>query len=123
MEKFKLDLDPSKYKLSVTFFPRTIGADGNGVKISIDEIIEKSSSTEYFLKVSKLRAQPNKEVRRRYKVKFPCFVPHVFLSGGSSIDNIIDQTNFLLCDWDFSTSEEARTNFPIIASILQKHSI
>src|SRR5579859_4456181 len=113
MEQFKLNVDTTKYKLSVTYLRKTVGQESVCVTVAIDELINKSFAIEYVNSVEELRGIEDKEERDKAKAEFPCFTPHAVLRDGAKVEDIIDETHFLFGDVDFETGADADSQFPV----------
>jgi hypothetical protein len=123
MEQFKLNVDATKFKIAVTYFRKTIGQESVCVKVAIDELINKSSTTEYINSVEELRKIDDDNERDKAKSEFPCFTPHAILRDGATTTDIVDETNFLFGDADFRQRSDSESQFPIIQGILEPHLI
>lgn len=121
MNEYKLEIETTNFNLHTTHFPQTLGTDQKGQRVSIVDVINRSSTEEYHQSVLKLRSIEDEKLRKRSKYEFPCITPHVVVAGGAEKDNIIEETNMLLCDWDFALGEVAREKFPTIAKVLGKY--
>src|SRR5579859_4800503 len=119
MEQFKLNVDTTKYKLSVTYLRKTVGQESVCVTVAIDELINKSSSTEYINSVEELRGIEDKEERDKAKAEFPCFIPHALVRNGVKLEDIADETHFLFGDVDFETEADSESQYPIILEIIR----
>lgn len=122
MEKFKLKVD-EKYVTYVTLFPKVIGSDDKGTVVSIEDVINTTSTPEHDAATRRVGTIENKKTRDRYKKKFPCVAPAVLLEGGAEIKHILQWTNLMLIDTDFLNSNVAKEKFPVIAEILKEHLI